>query len=977
MRVLAPLAPFAPLLLLCLALLAPLPGQTTQNPPRPKPKKGRIELPAPRPPKRPPEEAAPKRNDIDHFQRVVLDLRRSRHAANKEVEQILRQLRDEFDHPNRLAARLCGKVDADQLFGMMLVLARYGDAEDAKELRFLLLTRSMGAATEATARTMADLAGDAQRGKEYLIDLLQGKFSPARKAARELLTERVDASDLPRLLQLSHSQKTDVRRKAIRLLACIPEPASRKRLLQVMVRNAGLAGEACLALVKHGPTAVPDLQGILSQPATNWGFGYAALALAMLEEATGKAYVLPSMVPHLKSELCGRDPFLRATAAVALVSLARRSAVDGRHEVEDAALVEGLLLVVAPLEFVSDLSLIQGIATRKLVAFTGEDFRDRMGAWRSWWKASRPFFVGMRQRIDVTEENAPFAEVTWMEPSHKIRFRGERVPVAEGQPALSEYILAPAELKCLVAGLQELGFMNGRQSATQTDVEQMLDLRLAGARVRLRLPTGAQPFVTEMRKLVVETAHEQRWQRYRDPSVHPDVTPFWRVEHKWRLANPDKLDLRLKEMILERLPELKGPARQQAIADLASIPDLKKLLTEEDGVAMLRQASEAEKIDDDVFQLIEVALLAPGDLLWRRALGILERRMTKTADAYVTRLFALLGADKVLAALSHPSVSVRVAAIHEIARSKDLRAIPVLLQKLQSPDLQEQRTAIYALGMLRATEARKPLLTMEPKALGAVRRDIWVALGRIGGQTVVDILIEAVRRPDREDRLAGLTAMGEMSNARIADFLARRFASQGNTMDEYGRRTLLSLRNQGAVIARTQLRKHLPRATGETRVRLVLLLGEFHDPTVVPDLIELLGDEAHRFEATEALSEIIGLDVAQVNNRQEAMRGWYRTHKGQPRAMWFLEALRNNKVTTTLKLQHLTLDQGVESVPELTRLLKAVEQPHLRMMVLSMLQEVTNVEFGRLTRVSDRAAVDAVADRYLYHAEAMKAARAK
>ena len=64
-------------------------------------------------------------------------------------------------------------------------------------------------------------------------------------------------------------------------------------------------------------------------------------------------------------------------------------------------------------------------------------------------------------------------------------------------------------------------------------------------------------------------------------------------------------------------------------------------------------------------------------------------------------------------------------------------------------------------------------------------------------------------------------------------------------------------------------------------------------------------------------------------------------------------------------------------MPELARLLKAVEQPHLRAMLAWMLRDMAGVEFGRLTRLSDKAAVDAVADRYRYHAEAVKAAKVR
>ena len=51
----------------------------------------------------------------------------------------------------------------------------------------------------------------------------------------------------------------------MRLLARVQTPDARKRLLQIMKQDAALAGEASDALVRHGQTAIPDLQKILSQ----------------------------------------------------------------------------------------------------------------------------------------------------------------------------------------------------------------------------------------------------------------------------------------------------------------------------------------------------------------------------------------------------------------------------------------------------------------------------------------------------------------------------------------------------------------------------------------------------------------------------------------------------------------------------------------------------------------------------------------
>ena len=158
----------APVLLACLIpfsaplpaaplLAAPLSAAPLPQTGRPKrvPRKGKIELPAPKP--RPPKpKAAPRvRNDVAQFQRDVFRMRRSRHLPTEQVEGILRQLREDYDAPAQMALRLAGKVDPNQLHGVMHVLKRYGDTKDAEELHFLLLTRSMGAATQVAVRTMA------------------------------------------------------------------------------------------------------------------------------------------------------------------------------------------------------------------------------------------------------------------------------------------------------------------------------------------------------------------------------------------------------------------------------------------------------------------------------------------------------------------------------------------------------------------------------------------------------------------------------------------------------------------------------------------------------------------------------------------------------------------------------------------------------------------------------------------------------
>jgi len=471
-----------------------------------------------------------------------------------------------------------------------------------------------------------------------------------------------------------------------------------------------------------------------------------------------------------------------------------------------------------------------------------------------------------------------------------------------------------------------------------------------------------------------DVARREMWQRYRDPVAQPDATAFWRMENRWFAANPGKGSQRLVHHILRVLPKLDEKKRERALSDLQSVPGLPGLITAADASTLIDIAKAQEKLTKSDFRLLEVALLAKGDTTWRKVIGVLDGRITGAGDALATRLFGLLGPERVVISIRHKSRPIAIAAMHDVAANRNQTAVPVLLTRLHDSDRDVQRTAIYALGVLHATSARESLIELEAKAYPALRRLIWGALGRIGGPTVPAMLKRGMENPNLEDKLAAIAAMGHTQSPEMAQFLAARYVTQAGRLDAYAQRAELALRQIGALLAIPALRPHLQMQDGPARQRLILLLGEFQDPRVVRDLMDLLRIREHEAIAARYLAEITGVDLRGVDERARRMYTWFVDNHAKGQAQWYLAALAGAKIKTTLQIQHLTQGAGVGGVEELARLLTTVGQSHLRVMTATMLRETTGKDFTRGARHAGESGLVAIGDRYKIHAATVRAA---
>jgi HEAT repeat protein len=932
----------------------------------------------------PPEHAAPARAATEEtgarrraFVLQTLRLRRSVGLGPEAETLVLEDVAARYPDAAVLALELARSANEDEVHGLIKVLRRCGSAEHADELNYLLLTRPLGSATAPAVELLAALRP--ATAVDTLVSCLSARFAGVRRAAAAELKKRVDVRVLPRLLQLSRANDADVQARALEVLGVLPEAEARSRLIEALgAREANVAAAACEALIAQGPSLCADLQAVVVLGPSGQAFGYAAVALTRLELADGGELLTEAMADKLKAELHAGTPFLRAAAAVALAQLAHRSSTSDPAAYGDREVIDGLMLVVAPGAFVPSYSLLSPPAMELFLRLTGVDPHKRASSLRAWWEQSRPTFVGMRRRVEVSPDNGARATLTLADGGVTWVFVGDGATDAPAPEGASRFLLSGAEMADLVRRLSDLGFMRARsqpaggsgaeESALPT--ERVLDLAVDGVRASASAPRSPSPPMDAFVLELAQVAMRERWQLYRDEATEPDPIAFWRAEREWLMVHPDRTerDRRLLDRMFRALARADAARLQTIVLHLQDVPDVARLLTTSHGEAVLEACRRSERLEPSHVALLELAVQVPGDAAWRRVLEVVDERYDAGGKEALPRLFARLGPDRIVASITEGRERVRCAGMHEAASLRDVRAVPALMAALTEESALVRGTATWALGMLRAKEARARLLATADGLEPDLRRITWVALGRIGGEGVFDALTRAMTFPEAEDKRAALQALGKLQDQAAADLLAQIYVMGGASGT--GSLAMIALQEHGGLRARPALRRQLTVLRDPRLVREVsLVLAEFQDPTAVPYLLDMLAEEQMAGRAAFLLSAITGVDLTGVNDRAAFMRQWYAVNKDRAQAAWFLDGLRRQNVATTLTVEQLQPHAGVAAVPELTRILTATDLPHLRVLTAALLRDTTQRDFGAVGPSTQPAEVAALADRYRYWAE--------
>lgn len=910
---------------------------------------GDIQLP-PAKPKSEAQVVAKPLTDGERFRRDLLDLA----GREERAEQRLRTMAEEYSQEQleKLIVDVARSARNEELIGLARAARRFGRQSRAvaDELLFQLLSRSLGEPTRVVLQTMVELQGAA--AKKSLQECVRARVTGVRRHAVELLAPMLTTDDVPFVLLLSREQALDLQLRAVDLLAAVPEERTLQRLVELLAKDPALAGAAAGALVKVGAPAVPVLQQQLSAPPIDRAFAYAGFALAQLAQQLGPQALPAAGAAALAARVRDPEALTRALVAVPLADcIFRGDAVSG--EGLEAAVVEALLDVVAPTQFVPNLDLLKAPANDRLELLTG---RIAIGAevrlWREWWSREKPTFVGARAALAVDESNVPEAVLQWRQEKRLVRIVVEDLADQPPVEDATEIVLPRAAMLALLASLRAAGYQQpaAMRVPGNLPIVRSLQLQVGARRCIANAPAGDVPAFTAWSGIVQQLVADNLWQLFRPAGVARGDA--WRAESAWRAANLDEnaRASRLAIAIAQSWPKLGEELRVRGLEFLVAHPQRSQLLGEEHAKAVVAMLGTAEKLGELDLRLLEVAASAPGDVVWRQAVRLAAQKGGRNA---VRAVFAVLGDDAVLASLQDDEPVVRRAGIEEVLTMRDHRAFPRLVELLKDADLEARRLAIYACGTLRVAAASRPLVAQiaAEDATPELRREAMVALGRTGGDLAFPVLQRAMAAPDQADRDAALRALGELADLRAAHLLAE-LVVVGNGKD-LGNLATASLLRQGALLAVPALRVQLAKVQDRTiRTQLVLALGAYQDPEVLSDLIDLLRDPRHAASAASLFACTTGFELVDSPERGSRLgqaEVWYRQQRQKPQWQWLLDAFAANKIETSLQQQSFVGKPTKETVFELTRLLVDGPVPHLWPLTVAVLRNLTGEEHGNVT----------------------------
>jgi HEAT repeat protein len=843
-----------------------------------------------------------------------------------------------------------------------------GDSKVADELLFQLLARPLGSASKIVISTMAVLKGP--DAKAALKQCIRASNSKVRRQSIPVLAPLCNEDDVPFALSLSLEQSLDLRLRGVDLLKAIGSDAATSRLILLLSKGPALAAYACDALVTIGQGAVPALHKRVMQPVVDRSFVYAAFALAQISRQSGANVLPPELLEPLAKRLRAPEALTRVLAAVPLADLVYRAAPGDGVQLPDAELVEALLLVVSPQQFVPNIDMVRSPAEQRLLRHTGRVITmDDTLSWRDWWKIRKDSFLGVRSNVVVDAKNAGSAVITLRQPGQVVRLLGEDVAYLKPQPNMKDVLLSSEQILSLVQSLEQDGYGSASLMPIESALPRVrtLEVRVAGGRSSVAVTERQNIAFDSMVASVEACLQGELWQLFRVAADEPDRAAFWRSEQKWRAAHPGVAERgrRLLDRVVRGWSTWGVELQTRAIGFFAGNPERNDIIGEPQGRAIVAVLNEHLQMSSEDLQLLELAASAPGDTIWRDCIEIAVSKEGGGRKA-VAQVFKVLGPDAVLSAMKDVRPVVRRAAVDEVIAVRDPRAAPILISLLSDLDISVQKAAVFACGHLKVAQSSSALVKMiaAPETDPGLRRDCLRAIGKVGSAVAFSVLQQSMASPSKADKEAAMRGLGELRDPRAAHLLAE-FVVVGYGK-EIGNTARFHLQRQGAMVAVPALERQI-RLVQDARIRadLVLLLGLYQDPKNVPDLLDLLRQPEHGPQAAIAIEGSTGVDLANVPDRISAAESWWRQNKQIAQSQWLLDALRRDGVATNLTLENFAGDNGKSAIAELARLMVEAPQPRLWVLSSAVMRTVAKQDYGIVTAQTPPDVRKGMADRYL------------
>lgn len=448
--------------------------------------------------------------------------------------------------------------------------------------------------------------------------------------------------------------------------------------------------------------------------------------------------------------------------------------------------------------------------------------------------------------------------------------------------------------------------------------------------------------------LALDLRDRARWQLYPDPARQATSLDLWKEQSAWWAEEHTELEraLRLKGLVLAALPRMDGPKHLDAIAELerlyrsgASDPkdfeDLRKALSIEPYWAdpakrLLALALQSAAAAPIVFEPLDAAktpdatapdakapeaTAKPGMLreeAARALVGLLVEKLAGAPREELAHVFASSGSTFAISMAGDTRAEVRAAAAAAIAESESKahvdgasaapasspapspEAVAALMRLLTDRDPTVEAAAASALGVLRVEAARTELIVRARLGLTPVRAASLRAIGRLGGELVLDALSLAVADKDPEIRAAAADGLADLGDKSGASLLVGMLGEGDAPTSVAARRGLLAM----GPAAHEDLLRVVSSPTHRARRDAALILARECVPGAAGPLLAMLSSDPKDEHVASELAVLSGVDLRTETDPPGAWWTWWDGVVHDDALAWFLSALGRAGIET-------------------------------------------------------------------------------
>ncbi|MDZ4772701.1 MAG: HEAT repeat domain-containing protein [Planctomycetota bacterium] len=749
-------------------------------------------------------------------------------------------------------------------------------------------------------------------GPAWIASLLEHPQGVVRQAAQRDLARLDGAEILPFIEKYASDKRVDTRLAAIELAAGVVDVRTTEILLTHLDdASSRVAATAVRALaLREEPGLDARLLGIAFKDKWLLRRGaYAVVAIVEREDMKLAPILDSTHVEALLTALDAKDAFVSATAATALAGIGFQSTEPKTSEWLDKPVVERLVLAVSGREFHDDLSSIVPGALRRLRTISGQSFATDGPRWIDWWVDARTKFEARRAALEIHPSEIAGTlvrfEATTSEPEAFTLVGPELLSSAETRVTAGEiFYLNQAEITDLVLVLTREGLLGPEilpgPRGSRGRGDRTLEIQ-AGARAK-SFTLGASVKETWFERATEACRalrDRNRWQRFPAVQRGRDALAMWREESAWWGAEhtESERDDRLRGLVLTSMKNASPTQRALSIAELERIYAKPDGASPNDFEALLALLGEESIQGDRASRLAKLALASAREL---GNDGFVPDAMALALAGAYTKLFGTNAVD----ALAEQFQSARREFVRAIALDERpiLRAVAaktlavnpspddlaVLIRLLDDADLSVETAAVTALGEHKVEAARTELLVRARVAFPPVRAAALSAIGRMGGEYVLEALIQGINDKERVVRVAAAQGLAALADPAAAQVLISALVEVGDTeVFDAARAGIMSM-GEGAW---PDLIRVVNQPTGRIRREAALILAEQCHPDAVSPLLSILTSNT---KDARVASELAILTCVDLRGQPEPARAWWSWWDGvrhDDASAWFRAAL--------------------------------------------------------------------------------------